>query len=188
MKTVYAYNPFTGEFLGETSAERSPLDIDEVWLLPAHSTELKPPETIERQAVVFRDGGWTVTPDWRAVKLWSIDTAQPVVASLGDTPDSLRATSLPPCEFPAWNGKGWIVNSTAQAAAQAEKINAQLKQRLAEAYVARRPLEDAESIGIATGDELERLTAWKRYCVMLSRVPQQPGFPSKIAWPALPDA
>ncbi len=98
-KTVYAYHPQTGEYQGPTAADPSPLQPG-VWLLPAHSTELQPPAAAERQTAVFRDGGWTLSPDWRAVKLWSTDTAQPVQARLGDTPDSLRATLLQPCEFP----------------------------------------------------------------------------------------
>ncbi|OQS45635.1 tail fiber assembly protein [Chromobacterium violaceum] len=180
-KTVYAYHPQTGEYQGPTAADPSPLQPG-VWLLPAYSTELQPPVAAERQTAVFRDGGWTLSPDWRAVKLWSVDTAQPVQARLGDTPDSLRATLLQPCEFPTWDGKGWSINKTAQSAALAQKTAAELKQRLADAYAARRPLEDAESIGIATADELQKLAAWKRYCVDLSRLPDL------AMWPRLVDA
>ncbi|MFB9160247.1 tail fiber assembly protein [Chromobacterium violaceum] len=186
MKTVYAYSPFTGEFFGETSAERSPLDIDEVWLLPAHSTELQPPPAAERQTAIFHDGSWALSPDWRAVKLWSIDTAQPIQARLGDKPESLRATPLPPCEFPSWNGKGWGVNKTAQAAALMEQANQELQRRLAAAYLARRPIEDAVELDIATQAELTKLMEWKRYCVLLSRMPQQPEWPAVTDWPMPP--
>ncbi|MEO3956453.1 tail fiber assembly protein [Chromobacterium piscinae] len=180
-KTVYDYHPQTGEYQGPIAASPSPLEPG-IWLLPAHSTELQPPVAAERQTAVFRDGGWTVTPDWRAVKLWSVDTALPVQARLGDTPESLRATLLQPCDFPVWDGKSWAINKTAQSAALAQKTSAELKQRLADAYAARRPLEDAESIGIATADELQKLAAWKRYCVDLSRLPDL------AMWPRLVDA
>ncbi|POZ63573.1 tail fiber assembly protein [Chromobacterium alticapitis] len=180
-KTVYDYHPQTGEYQGPIAATPSPLEPG-VWLLPAHSTELQPPATSERQIAVFHDGNWSVAQDWRNVKLWSIDTAQRVQARLGDTPDSLRATLLEPCEFPAWDGKGWMVNKTAQAAALMAQTAAELKRRLADAYAARRPLEDAESLGIASSAELDKLAAWKRYCVDLARLPDQ------ALWPKLVDA
>lgn len=186
-KTVYAYHPQTGEYQGPTAADPSPLQPG-VWLLPAYSTELQPPVTAERQAAVFSNGSWSIMPDWRAVKLWSVQTAQPVQAKLGDTPDSLRATLLQPCEFPAWDGKGWSINKTAQAAALAQKTAAELKQRLADAYAARRPLEDAESLGIASAAELDKLAAWKRYCVELSRLPDLAMWPRLVEtdWPKQP--
>ncbi|PRP72655.1 hypothetical protein BUE93_01085 [Chromobacterium amazonense] len=186
-KTVHAYHPQTGEYLGPTMADPSPLQPG-VWLLPAYSTEQQPPVTAERQAAIFSNGSWSILPDWRAVKLWSTDTAQPVQARLGDTPDSLRATLLEPCEFPAWDGKGWAINKSAQAAALAQKTNAELKQRLADAYAARRPLEDAESLGIASAAELDKLAAWKRYCVELSRLPDLAMWPRLVEtdWPKQP--
>ncbi|WP_308852286.1 tail fiber assembly protein [Pseudomonas entomophila] len=48
------------------------------------------------------------------------------------------------------------------------------------------PLQDALEIGEATEQENAVLMAWKRYRVLLSRVPSQPGFPEAIEWPALP--
>jgi hypothetical protein len=41
-KIVYSYNPITFEYIGETIARRSPLDKEEVYLIPAHATEKKP--------------------------------------------------------------------------------------------------------------------------------------------------
>lgn len=48
------------------------------------------------------------------------------------------------------------------------------------------PLQDAVEIGEATEQESAALVAWKRYRMLLSRVPSQPGFPEAIEWPALP--
>lgn len=48
------------------------------------------------------------------------------------------------------------------------------------------PLQDAMDLGEATAEEGAELTAWKRYRVALSRLPDQPGYPKEITWPAPP--
>ncbi|PTU67311.1 hypothetical protein DB032_21470 [Chromobacterium sp. Panama] len=187
-KTVYAYHPKTGEYLGTTMADLSPLDVEETWLIPANATEQQPPQAGDRQAAVYRDGGWLLVVDFRALKLWSKASAQPVTAQIGDTPDSLQATELEPPPFAVWNKKAWKVDTDAQRAALTAQAQQELQQRLAAAYAQRRPLEDAQELGLATTQEQGLLTAWKRYCVELSRLPQQAAWPQlgKADWPAAP--
>lgn len=48
------------------------------------------------------------------------------------------------------------------------------------------PLQDAMDLGEATAEEGAELTAWKRYRVALNRLPDQPGYPNEITWPAPP--
>lgn len=48
------------------------------------------------------------------------------------------------------------------------------------------PLQDAVDLGVATEAEATALTAWKRYRVVLNRLPEQPGYPLEITWPAPP--
>ncbi|KUM02268.1 tail assembly chaperone [Chromobacterium subtsugae] len=181
-KTVYSYHPETYEYLGPSQADLSPLDPGEVWLLPACSTEAEPPPADEHQVPVFRNGDWTLQPDWRAVPLWRKQTAQAIQAQIGDTPDSLQATALSPPPFAIWRGDGWSVDEATQLATQTVAAQQQLQRKLAAAYQSRRPLEDASELGVATTDEQARLMDWKRYCVALSRLPQHPG------WPRLADA
>ncbi|MEN2427273.1 tail fiber assembly protein [Chromobacterium vaccinii] len=185
-KTVYSYHPQTGEYLGTTVADRSPLDVEEVWLLPAYSTELQPPVASTREAAVFKGDSWAVTADWRAVKLWSVKTAQPIQARLGDTPDSLSATEQQPPPFGAWLGGRWVVDEAAQRAAVASMTDVEIVALRARADAAVVPLQDATELGIATPAEAALLTAWKRYRVELSRVPAQQGYPSDINWPQKP--
>lgn len=49
------------------------------------------------------------------------------------------------------------------------------------------PLQDAADLGIATESETASLTAWKTYRVLVNRVPTQPGFPTAIDWPPMPE-
>ena len=48
------------------------------------------------------------------------------------------------------------------------------------------PLQDAVDIDDATDAEVLALKAWKKYRVALSRLPEQPGYPTDIDWPAPP--
>ncbi|MCO7595083.1 MULTISPECIES: tail fiber assembly protein [Pseudomonas] len=48
------------------------------------------------------------------------------------------------------------------------------------------PLQDAADLDEATEVEADSLKAWKRYRVALNRLPDQPGYPVEIDWPALP--
>lgn len=49
------------------------------------------------------------------------------------------------------------------------------------------PLQDAVDLGVATEAETTSLTKWKTYRVLVNRVPTQPGFPTAIDWPSMPE-
>ncbi|MGR2680043.1 tail fiber assembly protein [Chromobacterium haemolyticum] len=68
-----------------------------------------------------------------------------------------------------------------------QRAEFKLKQERAIADSAIMPLQDAFDLKMATDAESKNLAAWRRYRVELSRVPQQPGFPSKIDWPTPPE-
>lgn len=48
------------------------------------------------------------------------------------------------------------------------------------------PLQDAVDIDDATDAEIALLKAWKKYRVALNRLPEQPGYPTTVDWPAIP--
>ncbi|WP_258197406.1 tail fiber assembly protein [Pseudomonas plecoglossicida] len=58
--------------------------------------------------------------------------------------------------------------------------------RRAAADTAIAPLQDAVDLDEATELEVAALKQWKRYRVALNRLPDQPGYPSAIDWPAPP--
>ncbi len=64
-KTVYSYDPATGEYIGETTSFESPRQPGK-YLTPADAAETAPPETGEHEAAVWGDGKWTISEDWRA--------------------------------------------------------------------------------------------------------------------------
>ncbi|WP_275931665.1 tail fiber assembly protein [Aeromonas sp. 1HA1] len=61
-----------------------------------------------------------------------------------------------------------------------------LADKLKQAASAMAPLEDANTLGIISEAERERLTRWQRYRVTLYRLPQSGGWPSEVSWPEAP--
>ena len=68
----------------------------------------------------------------------------------------------------------------------AAQLQDRLTDKLALAASAMAPLEDAETLGIISDAERERLTAWQRYRVTLYRLPQSDGWPTEVSWPEAP--
>lgn len=56
---IYNYHPLTGEYVGPSLADESPLEPD-VFLIPAFSTTERPPATSENQRVYFNGAAWVV--------------------------------------------------------------------------------------------------------------------------------
>ena len=107
-KTVYNYDPDTGEYLGLETAHESPMEPG-VYLLPAHSTEAEPPEVGEHQAAVYRNGAWTLVEDHRG-EVW-YDTAtqeRHEIKELGIVPEAWTQ-SEPTDPESIWNGTAWEV-------------------------------------------------------------------------------
>lgn len=56
-KIIYHYHPETKEYIGSSEARRSPLDEDEVYLIPAFATETAP--NLEENTIShFIEGAW----------------------------------------------------------------------------------------------------------------------------------
>ncbi|WP_313717806.1 tail fiber assembly protein [Pseudomonas qingdaonensis] len=98
-----------------------------------------------------------------------------------------------PASWPAGVGAiDWSEMVTAemkQEAAAAQllgAVQADAASRRAAADSAIAPLQDAVDIDDATDAEVLALKAWKKYRVALNRLPEQPGYPTDIDWPALP--
>ncbi len=108
MKTLYHYQPETGELLGESPADPSPLE-PEVWLIPAHATDLPPPKPKAQQVAVFRDSRWQLAPDWRTASLWSTEDGTAVsITDIGVTPADAHATKTPrPSAAHRWQNDQW---------------------------------------------------------------------------------
>ncbi len=66
------------------------------------------------------------------------------------------------------------------------KVQGEIARLRALADVAIAPLQDAVDIDDATLSEEAMLKSWKKFRVALNRLPDQPGYPADIDWPAPP--
>ena len=107
-KTVYNYNPDTGEYLGPETAYESPMEPG-VYLIPAHATTIAPPEADAGHVAVFAGGAWTLVEDHRG-EVW-YDTAtqeRHEIKTLGIVPETW--TQIVPTDPESiWNGAAWEV-------------------------------------------------------------------------------
>ncbi len=78
------------------------------------------------------------------------------------------------------------MKAAAAAEQQLAQVQAETTMRRAVADLAIAPLQDAVDIDEATEAEAALLKDWKRYRVALNRLPDQPGYPAEIDWPAPP--
>ena len=58
-KAVYSYDPNTGKYQGTARAWESPLEPG-VYLIPAHATEVEPPEVDENHQAIWNGESWDI--------------------------------------------------------------------------------------------------------------------------------
>ncbi|AZC35670.1 MULTISPECIES: tail fiber assembly protein [Pseudomonas] len=116
---------------------------------------------------------------------YSVGTGEPVEWSeLGDLPEGLTKTA-PPGQYFNWREDSWQLDVKAQQAAAALGAQSERDKRLGEAALRMAPLQYALELGEASSEEQSALLEWKRYCVALNRIEQQPGYPFEVEWPVL---
>jgi len=89
---VYNYNALTKLFTYSEEAKESPLEIG-VYLIPANSTTIKPPNTTGVEKARFIDGAWVIVED--NIGLW-YNVREPVyITEFGPVPDGYTKEPLP---------------------------------------------------------------------------------------------
>ena len=112
---------------------------------------------------------------------YDVSTLWPVDASIAEiAPEKVPANFDAGSRWKYTAGKIKKIPVDYQAQAEAEK-----KRLLAQASEAIAPLQDAEELGIASGEELAALVAWKNYRVLLARVVISNA--PDIEWPIQPE-
>jgi len=178
----------TGEFQGVSQADPSPLEPG-VWLFPAYSYRIEPPEVeVGFAALINRAGtGGERVPDHRGATIYSIEPGEPRQwQALGDLPEGYTLQA-PSTEFDTWEDDEWVPDEAALA--EVARQAAYRKQAMATQYATARisTLQDAVELEMATDAETAALKAWKVYRVELSRLDITTSAPADDDWPSSPN-
>lgn len=172
MKPIYHYDPTTGEFLYQGEADRSPLEND-VWLIPAHATGIKPPAAGDRQSTVFSGETWQIKPDWRGAPLWSTATGERVtIAELGATPTDIDATDIEPLPYSVWDSAAWKEDATLRA----KHLVVRRSAKLAEINTAAGRALDALSASYPAGE----VSSWSQQTAEADALAANPDTPTPL--------
>jgi len=96
MKTVYSFCPKTGEYIGTTTTDPSPLEPGE-YLFPARTTETPPPDAGENERAVWDGQAWHIVEDHRGKK-GCLDGVEHEITELGPLPETWSETPPEPTE------------------------------------------------------------------------------------------
>ena len=95
----YTYDEKTKEYTGAQNAFIDPLETKkqckEVYLVPPNTTDKKPLEVKENQAVIFNGSEWEIIADYRN-KTYYIGTEQHEMKELGDLPNGATFEPVEP--------------------------------------------------------------------------------------------
>jgi hypothetical protein len=189
---IYNYDAITKEFLNTEEADISPLEPD-IYLFPANSTTITAPIDLEEYKTAcfsVETNQWVIIDDYREVKLYSKETKEIVFAALGQTPEALNATILQPTSaYDTWDEltQTWIYDSSLETSEAKLLVDNKVKTLTQEATAKIQILNDAYELGIATDKEKTKLTEWKTYRVLLSRVSEQETYPLTVEYPVKPE-
>lgn len=163
---IYNYHPVTGEYLSTSEADPSPLEPG-VFLIPAHATDIAPPEVATGSGAKFVSGTWIVVPDHRGEVWFDTTGAELVIHALGEVPGGNWTKVAPPL-------------TTEQLAAAARS-----KRDMRIAAMSWRYERNAREtrLGLGTTDNLSDLDT---YTQALADITGQVGFPTDILWPVSP--
>ena len=189
---VYNYDLVTKEFLSVEEADKSPLEPD-VYLFPANSTTVPAPTELDgHKTPCFNTETkqWLIVDDYREVKLYSKETKDIVFAALGQTPEVLNATTLQPTSaYDTWDEltQAWVYDSSLETFEVKILVDSKIKTLIQEATDKIQILNDAYELGITTDKEKTKLTEWKTYRILLSRVSDQETYPLVVEYPSAPE-
>ncbi len=166
------------------------LGVEEVYVsinagIPAHAYLEAPPVHTDGEwpSRTDRAAPWVILPDLRGQLAYNIETKTArVITSLGGVLEN-ETLLKPSDDTDKWDGKQWVTDNEAQAAAALAAATATRSALLAEANHQIAVLGDAVDLGMATEAEQNTYNAWRRYRVELTRIDLTV---TPIVWPEKP--
>ncbi|WP_439413081.1 tail fiber assembly protein [Enterobacter ludwigii] len=180
--TIFNLRADTLEFIGAGDAY-----IPAHTGLPAYSTDIEPPSAPAGSVAVFSDADstWSLIEDHRGKTVFDTETGNAVfISELGSLPENTTSLS-PDGQYMKWDGSKWVKDDAAERAATVADAQNTKSSLMQEASSTIALLQDAVDLDMATDDDIQSLTEWKTYRVLLSRV--NPEDAPDIDWPDTPE-
>jgi hypothetical protein len=177
--TIYNLRADTKEFIGASDA-----CIPSHTGLPAYCTDIEPMEVPAGKVAIFNSSKsiWSLVDDYRGKTVFDTVTGNAMyITELGLLPENTTLIA-PNGQYQKWNGKAWVKDEEAEKSAMLSEATAKKNSLMQVANERIATLQDSVELEMATDDEKKKLTDWKTYRVLLSRVD-----PAVADWPALPE-
>ena len=179
MQQLYPFTPNDRIYIGQPV----PWPIDPVTGQPAELSD--PPQSAPDAPPTVPDGmlarrlpddrGWELVADTLGV--WYDATGSQVRIDSLDVDVSALTREAPPDNTSMRVDGAWVPDPAKVAAAAKATADAAVAAGMAEAARQIAMLQDAVDLGMATDQEAQAYTDWRRYRVLLSRVQSDPAYP-----------
>ena len=185
MNYLYPFDQKTRIYIG--SPQPWPLDPVETDLAgepvyaqlsdPPQSAPDAPPDVPEGMLArrLMDDSGWEIVVD--TLGTWYDATGMQVRVDSLDADVSALTRNAPPDRTSMLVNGAWVPDPVKVAAAAKVSADAAVAAGMAEAARQIAVLQDAVDLGMATDQEAQAYTDWRRYRVLISRVQSDPAYP-----------
>jgi hypothetical protein len=184
---IHQYDATTGEYHSSRLADSDPLNLDR-WLVPAFSTADELPARTPLSWPFYRNGAWSLLPDYRGRLLYRQDNgeaAEILVAGTTPAENGLSETPRPSDEY-TWRDGAWQVDPAVIAQKVRAAAMAEFDMRMTHARMMNAGKADALAAGLLSIEEAYYFRAWSAYQLDLVRAIQAEGFPDAVSWPSDP--
>ena len=144
------------------------LDATDDTLAPDNALRIAP-EFKEGFWPCFNNNEWVLVEDHRDKTVYNIETKSSAkVDYIGSIKEGF--TLLEPFQFSRWNGKKWVLDEDEQKEFKIKQNKSLKNSLLNEANENISILQDAIDLEMSEDGDEERLKAWKKYRILLTRV------------------
>ncbi|MEX3614171.1 MAG: tail fiber assembly protein [Burkholderia gladioli] len=185
---IHLYDQRSGAYTNSLMADEDPMHAGR-WLIPGFATDVAPPDRTGATWPFWKDGAWSLLPDYRGRALYRTDTGEPAQMTVaGVTPDQAGLTDRPrPSHEYVWTDGAWTISPEAVARNEKEAAMREFSRRLDIAQRATLGKSDAQAVGLLDDVGLAQYKAWATYQMQLVSTINAPDFPENVSWPTEPD-
>lgn len=186
---IHQFDTSTGAYLSSSLADADPRN-DGRWLVPAFSTSDALPERTPVSWPFYREGAWTLLPDYRGRQFYRQDTGEATeILTPGLTPAELNLTDKPrPSERHTWIAGEWTVAPEVLAQERRAAMMGEFELRMSKARAQNAGKADAYAAGLLDDEQIYYFKAWSAYQMALVRAIESDTFPGSVEWPDTPAA